>query len=101
MRALLLLPILLVAATAASAQERVIRHGDDEVRIFESPCVHAGTMALLNESVRDLYKKAEGRINGQRYYACWRQVGSLMHVMWEDGDQGMIPAADFKDAVTI
>lgn len=93
---LLLGVILLLAACPIGATELVARQGDDEVRLFESPCVHAGTLGLIKPEAREKFKKAAGRFSGQMFYGCWRPVGDSAVLVWEDGDQGIIPVTELK-----
>jgi hypothetical protein len=37
---------------------------------------------------------------GQRYQACWRMMGNAAYLVYEDGDQGIIPAAELKPDLT-
>jgi hypothetical protein len=94
MRALIL--ILLVAAAPALAGERVARQGDDEVRVFDSPCVSAETIARMPEGSREGWNKVQGRFGGQRYFGCWRPAGDSVYILWEDGDEGVVPEQVLK-----
>jgi hypothetical protein len=35
-------------------------------------------------------------VEGQTFTACWRVVGNAAHLLYEDGDQGIIPLAELK-----
>jgi len=96
MRALIL--VLLLVAFPAAAGEFVARQGDNEVRVFDAPCVHAGTIGYIPQAARASFKKATGRIDRQMFYGCWRSVGdgNLVHIVWEDGDQDVLPVSQFK-----
>jgi hypothetical protein len=37
---------------------------------------------------------------GQRFQACWRLVGNAAHLVYEDGDQGIIPTTELKPDMT-
>jgi hypothetical protein len=97
MRALVL--ILLLAAAPAFAAQRIVREGADEVRVFDSPCVSAQTMALIRESERHLYGKAQGTIGGERFFGCWRAFGDSVYILWDDGDGGVTSGVTFADSL--
>jgi hypothetical protein len=46
------------------------------------------------------YKSATAVVDGQTFNACWRPVGNAAHLMYEDGDQGLIPLSDLKPELT-
>jgi hypothetical protein len=100
MRALIFAAI--VAAGPAVAMELVARQGADEVRIFDGPCIHAGTMALIKPEDRAEFHKATGQFQGKPFYGCWRALpdGSV-GVQWEDGDVGHLDRSEFKAPATI
>jgi hypothetical protein len=94
--------ILLLLAPLALAGERVVRQGADEVRVFDSPCVSAETIGRIPEKDREGWNKVQGRFNGQRYFGCWRPLGdSAIHILWDDGDQGVIPLIELKPVLDI
>lgn len=99
MRYLLAL-ILLLMAPLALAETRVARSGDDEARIFDSPCSQAGVLAAIDKLVlpehRTEYRNADVRLGGRTYPACWREIGNVVHFVYEDGDQGLLAVGEFK-----
>lgn len=98
MRALALIAtslVMLFAPGLALAYSEA-RQGDDWVRIFDSPCVSAETLARIPEQSRNTFSKAQGSFSGQKYFGCWRKMGDSVYIMWEDGDQGIVPQEDLK-----
>lgn len=95
MRRLILL--LTLAAAPALAADRIAKEGDNEVRLTESPCTVASVLRHIPEELRMHYQRADGRMGGQRYFACWREGGGMVHLWWEDGDQGFIPVRALRD----
>lgn len=87
----------LLCAAPAFAQQMVFKHGDNAVRIMDKPCVVASVLMHIPEPSRQAYRKADTKIDGQRYFACWRLVGDKVHIVYEDSDQGLIPVSDFKE----
>jgi hypothetical protein len=91
----------LAAGPAMSATEMVARNGDDSIRIVDATCETASVLRHIPEAKRKEFRKADGRVGGQRYFACWIQQGEQVFVVWEDGDLGMIPVSDFKEPKNI
>jgi hypothetical protein len=88
--------ILIVASALAAGQafagDLVFREGDDEVRISEAPCQYGAVLMRLEPAKREVYQKATARLAGKVFFACWRTMGNVVHLVYEDGDQGLIPA---------
>lgn len=92
--------ILLAVATPAQAGERTFRQGADEVRVQDTPCMHPLVLAYASRLVPDTeFQRAYAVIDGQRYEGCWRAVqGGAVHLIYEDGDQGILPEQAFTEA---
>ena len=89
---------LVLIAPAALAGERTFRQGADVLRFWDVPCPFASVLRFIPEDQRQQYQKAEGQVAGQRYFACWLDVGDdILHLYWEDGDQGMVPEQALRD----
>jgi hypothetical protein len=67
----------------------------DAVRISTS---HAAMKACSRSSRRPCAQRCAMRRpgRGHRYHACWIVDGDSAHLLYEDGDQGLVPLADFK-----
>lgn len=65
-----------------------MRNGDNEMHLYDGPCVHAGTLGHLQPQWRDKFKKAMATIGGKIWYACWIEMNAeSVFVIFEDGDQ--------------
>ena len=91
-----------VAAFAAPsfAQELIARQGDDSVRLSETACSSELVLRRLEPAAADEYKAASAVFQGQRFTACWRIMGNVAHLVYEDGDQGIIPVQELKPELT-
>lgn len=96
MKYALLLCAALAAAAPAMADELVARNGDDSVRLGEAPCTSQLVLSRLDKQMHEQYKNASASVGGQQFSACWRVVGNAAHLLYEDGDQGIIPLAELK-----
>lgn len=91
--------LVLCAALAAStvfAESLVARNGNDSVRLVDGPCTSELVLGRLQPQMHGQYKAASAVVEGQNFVACWRVVGNSAHLLYEDGDQGIIPLAELK-----
>ena len=93
----LLAAALLCASPAFAGPDRVAKQGNDWVRFMDKPCPYASVIRFIPDGERAEYQKADAHFQGQRYFACWRDVGGQVHLWYEDGDQGLIPERDIKE----
>jgi hypothetical protein len=87
----------LMLAAPAFSQQMIAKQGDNAVRIMDKPCVVASVLMHIPEPHRKAFRKADAKIEGQRYFACWRLVEDKVHLVYEDGDQGLISVSEFKE----
>ena len=95
MRFALVCAAALIAAPAL-ADEVVASNGNDSVRLSDSPCTNPQVLSRLEPGVRDALRDASAVVQGQSFKACWVVHGNAAHLLYEDGDQGLIPLSDFK-----
>jgi len=91
--------LLCVAALAAApvlADELVASNGQDSVRLTDQPCSSEQVLQQLTPQIRDMMKDASATVGGKQFKACWVVDGNAAHLLYEDGDQGLIPLEDFK-----
>lgn len=99
--AIALLGALLLAGGGAGAKDLVAREGSDEVRLSDEPCTDAATLAQIPPQLHGDFSKASGRMAGQDYQGCWRRAGSAAHIVWQDGDQGLVPFSVLRPAFNL
>lgn len=88
------------AVAPVSAEELVARQGDDSVRLSDAACRSELVLSRLEPASAKQYRSASAVFQGQRFQACWRMVGNAAHLVYEDGDQGIIPAHELKPELT-
>ncbi len=98
MRLLLLCAAL--AAGPAMAGDLVATQGGDSVRLQEGPCTSQPVLKLLEPSLREEYKAASAVVEGHTFAGCWRKAGNVAHLLYEDGDQGVVPLSTLKPEMT-
>lgn len=98
MKRILFCAALLCAAGLASADELVARNGKDSVRITEQPCAEP-VLGLIPPNVREHFRAAFASIEGKQYAACWAlRPDGMVHLVYSDSDQGLVPASQFRPA---
>lgn len=85
-----------LAAAPALADELVASNGQDSVRLSDKPCLNERVLEQTTPPVREKMKDASAVVDGQSFRACWILDGASAHLLYEDGDQGLIPLSDFK-----
>ncbi|RYF18093.1 MAG: hypothetical protein EOO30_04635 [Comamonadaceae bacterium] len=88
------------AAAPAFAQDLIARQGDDSVRLSDAQCKSELILNRLEPAIAGEFKSASAMFQGQRYQACWRMMGNAAYLIYEDGDQGVIPAQELKPELT-
>jgi hypothetical protein len=83
-------------AVPALAEEVVASNGNDSVRLSDAPCSSQQVLSLLEPQLRPALRDASAVVQGQTFKACWVVHGDAAHLLYEDGDQGLIPLSDFK-----
>jgi hypothetical protein len=93
-RALMFVAVL--AASLAMADDLVASKGDATVRLTQGECFDV-VLAILRPELRDRVKAAHATVGGKQYRACWmvRSDGDI-GLLYEDGDEGLVPRADLK-----
>lgn len=99
MRALLLAAVL--AAGPAIAGDLVARQGNDSVRLTEAPCANELVLGRLEASQHEDFHAASAVFQGKQFLACWRAMGNVAFLVYEDGDQGVIPLQELHPALDI
>lgn len=86
----------LLCASPAIAETLVARSGDDHVKVMDAACPYAAVLRFIPEDKRALFRKADTRVNGERFFACWVLIEDQVFLIYEDGDKGAVPASAFK-----
>lgn len=84
----------------AHAADLAVRDKDSgaELRIMESACSHAGTLALIPADLRPQFKNARVLVNGMlKVYGCWSEVDDVAVIIYENGFFDTVPMKAFTD----
>jgi hypothetical protein len=85
-------------AAPAMAEEVVASNGVDSVTLSDAQCSSQKILDAIDASVRDQLKDATATIGGQQFKGCWVVDGEVAHLVYEDGDEGMVPLTEFHKA---
>lgn len=93
-----ILAVILLLALAENADaQQTARHPDgDTATITDEPCADPGVLAKLPPPMHEQFRAGEATVSGVRYAFCWRDVGASVHMIYPDGDQGIIPWSEFE-----
>jgi hypothetical protein len=72
--------------------DMVFQDGGDRLILRESAC------PLADKLPKEIpFRKADGLVSGKPYIGCWVEQNGTVFLVWEDGDQGMLPTDAFKE----
>ncbi|MES2974928.1 MAG: hypothetical protein V4757_15040 [Pseudomonadota bacterium] len=83
------------------ANELVAYNGADSIRLMDSECTNETVLKHLEPDTRPEFRAAAAMLQGKSFTACWRAIPSAAHLVYEDGDQGIIPVSTLKQTVGI
>jgi hypothetical protein len=83
-------------AVPAFAQEMVATEGKDEVRLTMKPCSVPAVLKIIPPEYHEQFYNASALVAGKKYLACWRKNGQIVQLVYEDGDQGLMPVQMFS-----
>lgn len=92
MKRFLLAILMLIASTFALA-DAVFREGSDVVHLRNAACTDEKVLVLARavDPDADDLRAASAIVGGKVFGACWHLHNGTVHVLYEDGDQGLIP----------
>lgn len=93
--------LLSVALACPAHADLVARDGSTSVFITEKPCTHRSVLAQIKADFHELWRAGGATINGKAYMGCWAVLKGTVFLIYEDGDVGQVPVADFKRAPSI
>ena len=88
------------AVAPSFAQDLIARQGDDSVRLSDAACRSELVLSRIEPGTSTEYRSASAVFQGQRFQACWRMMGNAAYLVYEDGDQGIIPASELRPELT-
>ena len=100
MKSVAFLGAALVAGCAISG-ELVSHNGDDTIRLVDEQCTSQSVLDQLQPELRPQFRAASVFLQGQAYAACWRATPTGALLIYEDGDQGIVPYDVLKPLTSV
>ncbi|MEF7616633.1 hypothetical protein V4F39_22155 [Aquincola sp. MAHUQ-54] len=102
-RTALLLTALCTALTALPARsgDLVAYEGGDLIRLSEAACTNEAVLNRIEPDARRHFRTASAVVQGQTYQACWGALPTAVYLIYEDGDQGVLPMSRLQVPVDI
>jgi hypothetical protein len=92
-----LLALFIGLASLSATADFVAQQGDDYVLLRDTAgSCPAAIQEKINPDQVGRFKRADVKIQGQTFVACWAEASGYAFLVYEDGDQGAIPLELFK-----
>lgn len=83
----------------AQAEPYTFSSGHDSVTIDkDKACTVNAVLESVPSKFHHVLYEAIAYVDGRTFPACWFQEEEAAHLLYEDGDQGLIPLSRFKSA---
>jgi len=94
---------LFAALTMASpmAGELMSQSGDNSIRLTDQACTSEPVLNQHQPTVQSQFRAAFVVFEGNRFMACWRPTPGGAHLLYEDGDQGLVPLSGFRMLLSV
>jgi len=75
----------------AMARDMVAHQNGDIIRLADKACAIESVLRRFDPAQHALFRSASAVVQGQTYLACWRVTPAGAHLLYEDGDEGVVP----------
>ena len=83
------------------AGELVAHAGRNTIRLAEGQCTSETVLRRLEPELQSQFRAASVVLEGSTFTACWRITPAGAHLVYEDGDQGLVPFNRLKPLISI
>lgn len=92
-----LVSLTLCMAVLPAFADRVFRDPTGQVILRDNvPCPAVVLAHIPEKEVHDRFSKADTIVDGKPFVACYAESGPAVFLVFEDGDQGVLPQDSFK-----
>lgn len=91
-----ILTLALLLALPAWAADLTARDGKDSVTLHDVPCASEVLAGKIPAQYMPALHAMSAVIDGEKFAGCWRKVGDAVHLIFDDGDQGLAPLSKFR-----
>ncbi len=88
-------------AGPALAADMVASEGGDTVRLAEAACTNTTVLDKVDPAMRPYLRAASAELQGHTFVGCWRPTAAGAHLIYEDGDQGLVPLDNLRTLLWI
>lgn len=90
-----------LAMGAAMATELVSHQDGNTIRFGEAACSNESVLNRLPPELRAQFRAASAVLDGQNFQACWRVTPAGAYLIYEDGDQGLVPFGSLRPLISV
>lgn len=90
-----------MVGASAMATELVSYQGKNVIHLADGACTSETVLNRLEPEMQGQFMAASAELDGATYKACWRATPAGAQLIYEDGDQGMVPMERIKPLVSI
>ena len=90
-----------LAASSAMAADLVAYDGTDVIRLSSDTCSNTAVLSRLKPQEQPHFLVANAVLRGQRYSACWAITPTAAYLVYEDGDEGLVPLEKLEVPIDI
>ena len=58
-------------------------------------------LGRLAPQVHPSFRAATAVVSGKTYAACWRPTGDRVYLIYEDGDEGLVPVRQLRPELSV
>lgn len=89
------------AGAAAQTNDLVAYQGTNAIRLTDTACTDAAVLERIEPQARPHFRQARATVDGKSYRACWGALPMAVVLVYEDGDQGVLPLSALQRPVDI
>lgn len=89
------------AGAFAQSNDLVAYQGTNAIRLMDAACTEAAVLERIEPAARQHFRSARATVDGKTYRACWGALPVAVVLVYEDGDQGMLPFSSLQVPVDI
>jgi hypothetical protein len=92
--------LFLALTSALSYADLMASSGKDYVQLHETVCSSPEVLKRIDPSIHALLKAGTAEVGGTKYALCWYPFQNHIALMYDDGDQGLVPMTYFTERGT-
>lgn len=90
-----------LSMASAIAAELVSYHDGNTIRLADGACTSEKVLNQVEPEFRTQLRAASANLKGKHFAACWHITPAGAHLIYEDGDEGLVPLSRLKRLLSI